>query len=120
MKISDCGASKIISNDTKLEDISWELNIENPFLELLRGRFGSILGKSFCTNQKMRKKIPHFLNSETFIGHNFIMRFWLHQDLKTFQSSWRQILASFILIFQFKQDLINNQMYLKQLVNSIY
>ena len=31
---SDCRVSKIISNHTKLEPISWELNIENRFLNI--------------------------------------------------------------------------------------
>ena len=34
LKSSDCGASKIISNDAKLELISWELNIEIPLFSI--------------------------------------------------------------------------------------
>ena len=34
---SDCRASKIISNDTKLEPISWEFDIENPFFDFCVG-----------------------------------------------------------------------------------
>ena len=41
----------------------------------------------------MRKKISHFLYSKTFIRHKFIMRFWLYQDMKTFQNNLRQIFA---------------------------
>ena len=31
---------KIISNDMKLEPISWDLKFKNPFFEILRGRLG--------------------------------------------------------------------------------
>ena len=30
---SDCRALKIITNDTKLEPISWELNLKNPLFK---------------------------------------------------------------------------------------
>ena len=34
---SDCRASKIIYNDTKLEPISWELNLKNPLFNFCVG-----------------------------------------------------------------------------------
>ena len=34
---SDCRASKTFSNDTKLETIPWELDIENPLFNLCVG-----------------------------------------------------------------------------------
>ena len=37
LNASDCRASKIIPNDTKLEPISWELTIKNPILNFCVG-----------------------------------------------------------------------------------
>ena len=34
---SHCRASKIISNDTKLEEIPWELDVENPLFNFCVG-----------------------------------------------------------------------------------
>ena len=37
LNASDCRASKIIPNDTKLEPISWELNLKNPLFNFCLG-----------------------------------------------------------------------------------
>ena len=37
LKSLDCRASKIISNDTKLEEIPWELDVENPLFNFCVG-----------------------------------------------------------------------------------
>ena len=55
---SDCRASKIISNDTKLEEIPWELNVENPLFNFCVGVWdGGNPGANFSDISK----IPHLL-----------------------------------------------------------
>ena len=64
MTRSDCRASKIIWNDTKLEPVSWVLNIENHLFSIyvgvwVRGR----MRQTFDIYKKIRKKILHLLIS---------------------------------------------------------
>ena len=51
--------SKIISNDTQLEPISWELIVENHIFNFCVGEH---LSTKFHMDQKMSKNIPHLFN----------------------------------------------------------
>ena len=54
---SDCRAAKIISNDTKLETISWELNAANPiFIVCVGVRVGGHPRENFSQRLKDVKK----------------------------------------------------------------
>ena len=53
---SDCRASKIISNNTKLEAIPRELDVENPLFSFCVGVWGTVCDKLFiCIKRCVRK-----------------------------------------------------------------
>ena len=73
LNIPDCRDSKIISNNTKLESISWEHNIENKLFNFCVGGWvGEHLSAScsyslydidqYDIDQKMLKKIPRIIS----------------------------------------------------------
>ena len=61
LNIREYRAWKIISNNSKLEPISWELKIENTLFNICVGVWVYKIRQPFHTYQKMRKKIPHLL-----------------------------------------------------------
>ena len=73
LKNSDCSASKIIWNDTKLGPIFVELNIENTLFSI----WMDIIRQTFHINQKMRNKIPYLLIPISLQGATGEIRFWM-------------------------------------------